>query len=145
MASAYETFWTQSSFAFVGHSSARGFPRLSYAEAKKRGKQVFAVDPTIDNIDGDRTYSDLRSLPQKVDGVVVEVPREETLDWVRQAADVGIKNVWVHMNRDSPEAVAFAREHGLNLLTGTCAVMYLTGGFSAHGVHRWLNKLVGKY
>jgi predicted CoA-binding protein len=145
MTSAYEAFWTQSSFAFVGHATAKGFPRISYREAKKHGKQVFAVDPSVDTIDGDKTYPDLRALPQKVDGVVVEVPRDETLDWVRQAADVGIKNVWIHMNRDSPEAVELARQKGLNLLTGTCAVMYLTGGFSAHGAHKWLNKLLRKY
>jgi uncharacterized protein len=145
MASAYEAFWTQSSFAFVGHSTAKGFPRLSYGEAKKHGKKVFAVDPSVDQIDGDKTYPDLRALPEKVDGVVVEVPREETFDIVRQAADVGIKNVWVHMNRDTPETVEFARRKGLNLLTGTCAVMYLTAGLSAHGAHKWLNKLLGKY
>ena len=95
--------------------------------------------------DGDKTYPDLRALPGKVDGVVVEVPREETLDVVRQAADAGIKNVWVHMNRDTPEVVAFAQERGLNLLTGTCAVMYVTPGFSYHSIHKWLNKLLGKY
>jgi len=145
MASAHEAFWTQSTFAFVGHSATKGFPHISYAEAKKHGKKVFAVDPSIDDIDGDKTYPDLRSLPQTVDGVVIEVRREETLEMVRQAADVGIKNVWVHMNRDTPEVVEFARQKGLTLLTGTCAVMYLTGGFSAHGVHKWLNKLLGKY
>ena len=145
MASAHEAFWTQSSFAFVGHTAKKGFPQISHAEAKKHGKKVFAVDPSVDQIDGDTTYPDLRSLPQKVDGVVLEVPREETLGWVRQAADAGIKDVWVHMNRDTPEAVELARQKGLNLLTGTCAVMYLTGGFSAHGIHKWLNKLLGKY
>ena len=145
MASAHEAFWTQSSFAFVGHTAKNGFPQISYGEAKKHGKKVFAVDPSVDQIDGDTTYPDLRSLPQKVDGVVLEVPREETLGWVRQAADAGIKDVWVHMNRDTPEAVELARQKGLNLLTGTCAVMYLTGGFSAHGIHKWLNKLLGKY
>ncbi len=145
MASAHEAFWTQSSFAFVGHSAKKGFPTISYGEAKKCGKKVFAVDPSVGQIDGDTTYPDLRSLPQKVDGVVVEVPREETLDVLRQAAAAGIKNVWVHMNRDTPEAVTFARQNGLNLLTGTCAVMYVSQGFSAHAIHKWLNKLLGKY
>jgi predicted CoA-binding protein len=145
MASAHEAFWTQSSFAFVGDSAKKGFPRISYGEAKKGGKKVFAVDPSVDQIDGDTTYPDLRSLPQKVDGVVLEVPREETLGWMRQAADAGIKNVWVHMNRDTPEAVEFAKQKGLNLLTGTCAVMYVSQGFSYHSIHKWLNKLIGKY
>ncbi len=145
MASAHEAFWTQSTFAFVGHAAAKGFPRISYTEAKRCGKKVFAIDPSVDEIDGDKTYPDLRSLPVKVDGVVVEVPREETLGVVRQAADAGIKNVWVHMNRHTPEAVEFAKQQGLNLLTGTCAVMYLTEGFSAHTIHKWLNKLLRKY
>jgi predicted CoA-binding protein len=145
MASAHEAFWTQSSFAFVGHAATKGFPRLSYGEAKKIGKRVFAVDPSIDQIDGDKTYADLRALPEKVDGVVVEVPREETLDVVRQAADAGIKNVWVHMNRDTPEVIEFAKQKGLNLLTGTCAVMYVSQGVTYHSIHKWLNKLIGKY
>ncbi len=145
MVSARETFWTHSSFAFVGHSAKKGFPRISYGEAKKSGKKVFAVDPSVAQIDGDKTYPNLRSLPEKVDAVVLEVPREETLDLVQQAADAGIKNVWVHMNRETPEAVAFAKEKGLNILTGTCAVMYVKQGFSYHSIHKWLNKLLGKY
>ena len=145
MASAHEAFWTHSSFAFVGHSATKGFPRISYGEAKKHGKRVFAVDASVDQIDGDKTYADLRALPEKVDGVVIEVPREETLDVVRQAADAGIRNVWVHMNRDTPEVVALAKEKGLNLLTGTCAVMYIAQGLSAHTIHKWANKLLGKY
>jgi predicted CoA-binding protein len=145
MASAHEMFWTRSTYAFVGHSAKKGFPRISYGELKKGGKKAFAVDPSVDQIDGDKTYPDLRSLPEKVDGVVIEVPREETLDWVRQAADAGIKNVWVHMNRDTPEALALAKEKGLNIVTGTCAVMYVTQSPSYHSIHKWLNKLLGKY
>ena len=145
MASAHEAFWTHSSFAVVGHTAKKGFPRISYGELKKRGKKIFAVDPSVDQIDGDKTYPDLRSLPEKVDAVVVEVPREETLDVVRQAADAGIKNVWVHMNRDTSEAVELARQRGLNILTGTCAVMYVAQGLTYHSIHKWVNKLLGKY
>ena len=145
MASAHEAFWTHSSYAFVGHSAKKPFPRISYGQAKKSGKTVFAVDASVDRIDGDKTYPDLRSLPQQVDGVVLELPREETLDGVKQAADAGIKNVWVHMNRDTPEAVDFAKRSGMNILTGTCAVMYVTQGFTYHSMHKWLNKLLGKY
>lgn len=145
MASAHEAFWTHASYAFVGHSARKGFPRLSYAEARRGGKKVFAVDPSVEQIEGDKTYPTLRALPQKVDAVVLEVPREETLDLVKQAADAGIKNVWVHMNRETPEALAFARQNGINLLTGTCAVMYVAQGVTYHSIHKWLNKLLGKY
>jgi predicted CoA-binding protein len=143
--SAYEEFWTNSSFAFVGHSAKQGFPKLSYGEAKKLGRTVYAVDPSVSQIAGDQTYPNLESLPTKVDAVVLEVPREETIDLVRQAAEAGIRNVWIHANRETPEAVGLAREEGMNVLTGTCAVMYLKRGFSYHSLHKWVNQLVGKY
>jgi predicted CoA-binding protein len=145
MSSAYEEFWTNSSFAFVGHSVKKGFPKISYGEAKKLGKKVYAVDSSVDGIDGDKTYPDLQSLPERVDAVVLEVPKGETLGLVRQAADAGIKNVWIHAGRDTPEAVELAKKRGLNVLTGTCAVMYVKQGFSYHSIHKWLNKLIGKY
>lgn len=145
MASERETFWERSSFAFVGDSAAKGFPALSYREARKLGKKVFAIDPSADRIEGDPAYADFASLPEPVEGAVLEVPKETTASWLGKAADAGISEVWIHMNRDTPEALALARERGVVVHTGTCAVMYLTGGFSAHGAHKLVMKLLGKY
>lgn len=145
MGSQYEDFWTHESYAFVGHSAKRNFPRLSYTKLKARGKKVFAVDPSAETIEGDRAYPDFASLPEPVEAAVLEPPREETADWVGKAADAGIRDVWIHMGRDTPEALAVAKERGVHLLTGTCAVMYVEQGFSYHSVHRWINKLIRKY
>lgn len=145
MPTEHEQFWMNSSFAVVGHGAKKPFPRLSYTELKKQGRKVFAVDPSADEVGGDRAYPDLDSLPEHVDAVVLESPKEETEAWVRKAADAGIRNVWIHMGRDTPEALALAREKGLNVLTGTCAVMYVKPGLSYHSIHKWLNKLLGRY
>ncbi len=140
-----ETFWTNSSFAFVGHSTEKAFPKLSYGELKKTGKRVFAVDPSANEIAGDKTYPDLASLPERVDAVVLEVPKQETEGWVAKAADAGIQNVWIHMNRETPEALALAREKGIKVHTGSCAVMYVKQGFSYHSIHKWIDQLMGNY
>ena len=145
MASEYETFWENQSFAVVGHAAAKNFPVLTYRGLKALGKSAYPVDPSAEHIEGDQVYRDLASLPEKVDAVVLEVPKGETRDWVERAADAGIGNVWIHMQRDTPEALALAREKGLNLRSGTCAVMYVTQGFSYHSIHKWIMKLVGKY
>jgi len=145
MPSEHEKFWENESFAFVGDSAKKPFPRISYGKLKEQGRKVFAVDPSTDQIEGDKAYPDLASLPDKVDAAVLELPKEETEDWVRKAADAGIKNVWIHMGRDTPEAVALAKEKGMNVLTGTCAVMYVIPGFSLHSIHKWINRLLGKY
>ena len=145
MASKYEDFWEHNSFAVVGHSAKKNFPRLTYRGLKKRRKVVFPVDPSVEAIDGDRAYADLQALPDKVDALVLEVPKEETRDWVARAAEAGIKNVWIHLQRDTPEALALARESGINLRSGTCAVMYLTPDLTYHSIHKWIMKLIGKY
>jgi len=142
----YEAFWSHSSFAFVGHSAKKPFPRLSYGELKRQdGKKVFAVDPSAEEIEGDRAYPDFGSLPETVEAAVLEVPREETAGWVQKAADAGVEHLWIHMGRETPEALALAEEKGLSVLTGTCAVMYVKPGLSYHSLHKWINKLLGKY
>lgn len=145
MPSYRETFWDNASFAFVGHSAKKPFPKLSYGELKRQGKKVFAVDPSVESVLGDRTYADLASLPQKVAAVVIEVPREETARWVERAADAGVEHVWIHMLRDTPEALAVARARGIHLRTGSCAMMYVSHGLSYHAVHRALDKALGRY
>jgi predicted CoA-binding protein len=145
MPSDYEAFWIYSSYAVVGDSAKQEFPKMTYRELKKAGKKVFAVDPSADIIEGDQTCRDLASLPEKVEAVVIETPQEETRDWVARAADANIKNVWIHMGCETPEALELAREKGLNVRFGTCAVMYLVPGFSVHSIHKWINKLLGKY
>jgi predicted CoA-binding protein len=112
---------------------------------KKLGKTVYAVDPSTDSIDGDKAYANLAALPNPVDGLIVEVPKAETKDWVTAAADAGIEDVWVHMAHDTPEAVALAKDKGINLRTGTCAVMYLNPGLSYHSIHKLIMKAAGKY
>jgi len=141
----YETFWENDSFALVGHSAKKSFPKLSYKALKKLGKTVYAVDPSAETIASDKTYPDLVSLPKSVDGVVLEVPKEETLDWIRKAAEAGVKDLWIHANTDTPEALALAKEKGMNVRSGTCAVMYVTPGLSYHSIHKWIMKLLGKY
>ena len=145
MASNYETFFTLGTFAVVGHSKAKPFPMLSYRKLKKLGKTVYAVDPSTDSIDGDKAYADLAALPNPVDGLIVEVPKAETKDWIAAAADAGIKDAWVHMAHDTPEAIALAKDKGINLRTGTCAVMYLNPGLSYHSIHKLIMKATGKY
>ncbi|WP_462319827.1 CoA-binding protein [Halochromatium sp.] len=145
MPSSYETFFNAERFAVIGHSAAKPFPILSYQGLKRLGKTVYAVDQSTGQIDGDQAYPSLDALPQKPEAVVIEVPKEETRDWVAQAAEAGVSDVWVHMAHETPEAVALAQQKGINLRTGTCAVMYLKPGLSYHSIHKAIMKALGKY
>jgi len=145
MASDYESFWEHNSYAVVGHSAKRGFPRLTYGGLKQNGKTAYPVDPSVDQIDGDPTYPDLGALPEKVDAVVLEVPKSGTVNWVQKVVDYGVKELWVHMNTETEEALELAQRNAVRVRSGTCAVMYLRRGFTYHSIHRFINRLTGKY
>ncbi|NEX21116.1 CoA-binding protein [Thiorhodococcus mannitoliphagus] len=145
MPSNYERFFDNQRFALVGRSAVKPFPLLSYRGLKRLGKTVYAIDPSATDIDGDRAYPDLDALPESVEALIIEAPKAETRDWVAAAARAGLRDVWVHMAHDTPEAVALAEESGINLRTGTCAVMYVTPGLTYHSLHKAIMKLAGKY
>ena len=145
MPSHHESFFLNDCFAVVGHSEKKPFPKLTYNGLKALGKTVFPVDGSVSEIEGDKTYSDLNSLPEKIKGVVIELPKEETAGWVKQAVDSGVKDVWIHMNCESPDAIRIAEENNLNLRLGTCAVMYVTPGLSFHSIHKWMRKMRARY
>ncbi|MFC1670502.1 CoA-binding protein [Spirochaetota bacterium] len=145
MPSKHETFWELNNYAVVGHSKKRKFPVITYRGLKKMGKTVYPVDTSIDQVDGDKTYSDLKDIEGKIDAVVLEVPKEETLEWVEKAVKAGVKDLWMHMLTDTPEAVDLARENGIKVRRGTCAAMYVTPGVSYHSIHKFINKMLGKY
>ncbi len=145
MTSNYETFWENDCFAVVGNKAKQNFPVLTYRGLKKLGKEVFPIDSSVEEIEGDHTYPTLEDLPAEVDAVVLEVPKEETKEWVARVADAGIEDVWIHMGRETPEAVALANDKGMNARTGSCAVMYVKPEPSYHSIHKWIAKLTGKY
>ncbi len=145
MASNYENFFSGTSFAVTGHSKKKDFPKLTYKGLKSIGKVVYPVDPSVSEIDGDKVYPDFDSLPGKVDRIILETPKQETRDWVAKATDVGVKDVWIHMDCETPEALKLANDKDINVCYGTCAVMYVTPGFSFHSFHKIIMKLLGKY
>jgi predicted CoA-binding protein len=145
MPSNREQFFQRQSFAVIGNSKLKPFPRLTYGGLRKMGKTVYAVDLSgADSVGKHKAFGSLAELPEPVQGAIVEVPRNATLDAVRQAAEAGIKDVWLHMRSDSPEVLELCRREGINVRWGTCAVMY-TGRGSYHAVHRGISKLLRKY
>ena len=146
MPSDHEQFFTLESFAVVGDSSGRPFPKLSYGNLKKLGKKVYPVDLSgAEKVEGDDNLGSLDKLPDKVDAVLMEVPKARTAEVVQAAIDLGVKDVWIHMGSETPEALALCQENGIRARTGTCAVMYTQQGFSFHSIHKFLRKMSGKY
>ena len=67
---------------------------------------------------------------------------------VRECAAAGVKKVWLYRavgtGCATPEAVAAAREAGLETVEGECPMMWLEKTEWYHGVHKALRGVFGK-
>src|SRR5262249_690277 len=67
-----------------------------YRRLRERGYRVFAVNPNTDQVEGDRCYQDLKSIPGGVEAVVIGTRPEIAEDTMRECAELGITRVWMH-------------------------------------------------
>jgi predicted CoA-binding protein len=131
--------------AVVGVSRyAKKFGSSIYTELKGRGYQVFGVNPAVGEVSGDKCYPNLTALQGQVDGAVICIKPSSVEPVLREAAAIGLKNIWLQWGADTPENVKLGRELGLNLVSGKCILMYAEPVRSFHSFHRFFVKLFGK-
>ena len=117
MDQAIQDFINGKRIAVIGVSREKEkFGNTAFAELAARGYQVFAVHPEAKEIAGARCYPNLAALQGQVDGVLVIVSPQQAVPVLREAASIGVKNVWLQQGAESPEACALARDLGLNLV-----------------------------
>ena len=138
-------FMAQRTLALVGVSrGGKKFGNSVLKEMTAKGYTVFPVHPSAESIAGVRCWPSLKTLPEPVGGVVIAVPPAETEKVVRDAAEAGIKRVWMQQGSQSPEAIRFCEEHGISVVRRECILMFTEPVTSIHRVHRGLWRLLGK-
>ena len=99
-----------------------------YRRLRERGYQVFAVNPNTDQVEGDRCYQDLKSIPGGVEAVVIGTRPEIAEDTMRECAELGITRVWMHRGPGagsvSDAATSYGRAHGITVIDGGCPLMF---------------------
>ena len=145
MDQAVQDFVNGKRIAVVGVSRDKTkFGNTAFTELAARGYQVFAVHPTAQEVAGARCYPNLAALQGQVDGVLVSVSPQQAVPVLREAAAIGLKNVWLQQGAESPEALALARDLGLNLVARKCVLMYASPVRSFHAWHRGFARLFGQ-
>jgi uncharacterized protein len=122
---------------------------LIYKKLRTEGYKVFAVNPNAATVEGDTCYPNLKAIPEKPEGVVIVTKPEVTNEIVKECAELGIKNVWMHKGIDartasvSDDAVKFCREHNITVIPGGCPMMYIQNADIGHKMMRWMKSLTG--
>jgi predicted CoA-binding protein len=127
----------------AGHGSNAVYQRL-----RARGYEVFAINPNAEEVEGDRCYPDLKSVPGGVEAVVIGTRPETAEATMRECADVGIRHVWMHRGPGagsvSDAATEYGRQHGITVIDGGCPLMFDPTADFGHKVMRFVFSRTGK-
>jgi len=95
---------------------------------KNNGYRVIPVNPTADEIMGEKSYASLSEIPEKVDIVQIFRKPEDVPPVVDEAIKMGAKVVWMQEGIINEEAEQAAEEAGLFVVMDVCM----------RAAHQWL-------
>jgi uncharacterized protein len=125
-----------------GHGS-----NVVYKRLRERGYEVFAVNPNAEEVEGDRAYHGLRSIPGGVDAVVIGTRPEVAEETMRECAELGIRHVWMHRGPGggsvSKAASEYGRAQGIAVIDGGCPCMFGPTADFGHKAMRAVFTLAG--
>jgi predicted CoA-binding protein len=119
-----------------------------YKRLRDRGYEVFAVNPNADEVEGDRCYPNLRSIPGGVDAVVIGTRPERAEGTMRECIELGITQTWMHRSFGAgsvcDSATVYGREHGIIVIDGGCPLMFEPVADVGHKLMRFVFTRAGK-
>jgi predicted CoA-binding protein len=143
-----ESFLACGRLAVVGVSrDPRDFSRSLFRAFAERGYDVVPVNANGGAIEGREAARRLADVQPPVEAALLMTPKDTSAAVVRDCAAAGVKRVWLYRaggaGAVSPEAVAVAREHGMEVVDGACPFMFLPGASLFHRVHGFFHRLGG--
>jgi len=114
----------QNIFAVVGVSqNPAKYGHQVYRDLKEAGYVVYAVNPNINGVLGDRCYHSLSKLPEKPDVVDAVVPPTVTEKTVKECKELGIEKVWMQPGSESEHAIRFCEENNIKVVRDVCVMV----------------------
>lgn len=110
--------------AMVGLSSDRQRPSYFVASyLKYEGYRIIPVNPNAKEILGEKSYPDIRSIPDPIDIVNIFRRADECDEIVRQAVEKKAKTVWFQLRIVNESAAEAAESAGLRVIMDKCLKM----------------------
>jgi predicted CoA-binding protein len=87
---------------------------------KEQGYRIIPVNPTEEEVIGERAYDTVDQIPERVDVVDVFLPPEKTSEIAEDAVRAGAKALWLQEGIENAEARRIAEEGGLAYVEDRC-------------------------
>lgn len=140
-----DEFLASKRIALIGLSrDPKKFSRIAYQELTSKGFEIYPVNPLMDHIDEKPCFPDVESIPEGIDRALIMTPPKETAAVVEKAISRGMNFLWLQQGSESPEALALAEQHHINVVSKACVMMFAHPVKSVHGFHRFMARLFGQ-
>lgn len=94
-----------------------------YLDLKSSGYKVIPINPKEEFIAGDKCYKSILEYDGEVNTLDMVVPSSVGIKILDDAAKKGVKNVWFQPGSESPEAIAKAKNLGMNVVANACMMV----------------------
>lgn len=139
-----EQFVSSKRIAVVGMSrSGKKFGNMAAKELKAKGYEIYPVHPEAVEIDGFTCSPNLQSLTGKIDGVWISIPPKNVPPVLEEAAQIGLKNIWLQQGAWSAEVQQTIDQLNLPVVSKKCIMMYAPPVKSVHKFHRTIVGIFG--
>jgi predicted CoA-binding protein len=145
-----QDFLRQKRLAVVGVShNPKDFTRALYQEFQRHGYDVVPVNPSVEEIAGQRCYARVCDIDPPVDGALILTKAAVAERVVRECHEAGIRKIWLYRATGAgavdPAAVRFCLANGISVVAGECPFMFLPESAWIHRAHGFCKKVVGSY
>lgn len=118
-----ETMLAKRVWAVIGVSrNPNKYSNMIYHKLKKNNYTVYAVNPTISDVDGDPVYPSLSALPEKPDVINMVVAPAHGAAYLENAAELGVTDVWFQPGTHDDNIQELADRLGLQTVQGCVLV-----------------------
>lgn len=128
-------------FAVVGVSRTDGVGNAILKKLRASGFEAIPVNPRAGELEGERCYPDLSSIPGRLDGVVFAGHPRVALGYVRQCDLLDVPVIWFHRSFGdgsvADAAVEECRRLGVEAIVGGCPLMWCEPVDVVHRCMRW--------
>jgi predicted CoA-binding protein len=113
-------------FAVIGVSQDRQKYGFEVFDAlRKRGYNVYPVNPKYGDVDGQTCYPSLQALPEKPEVVVTATPSGVAEKVAEMCGQLGIQTLWMPPETWTENAIAICNAHGIQEIHDLCLVFAL--------------------
>ncbi len=143
-----DEFFKNDRIAVVGASrDKKKYGGMLFKELIKKGYKAIPINPNADSIQDQDTFKNIKDIPDGIEAAIIIVPPKSQEEAVLDAAEAGVKTVWIHEHVmkgvSNPKAIYLSEEKGMTCITGFCPFMFMPNSGFPHNAHKFIMKIFG--